>query len=65
MLKDKKALDAKETKKFLDNKIQAALWLIKNIEQRRKTIFRVTEAIFRIQREFLEQGVSALETPDP
>lgn len=61
MLKDKKAIDAKETKKFLDNKIQAALWLIKNIEQRRKTIYRVTEAIFRIQREFLEQGVSALK----
>ncbi len=61
MLKDKKAVDAKETKKFLDAKIQAALWLIKNIEQRRKTIFRVTEAIFRIQQEFLEQGVSALK----
>jgi RNA polymerase sigma-54 factor len=61
MLKDKNALDAKETKKFLDNKIQSALWLIKNIEQRRKTIFRVTEAIFKIQQEFLEQGVSALK----
>jgi RNA polymerase sigma-54 factor len=61
MLKDKKALDAKETKKFLENKIQSALWLIKNIEQRRKTIFRVTEAIFKIQQEFLEQGVSALK----
>jgi RNA polymerase sigma-54 factor len=61
MLKDKKALDAKETKKFLENKIQSAIWIIKNIEQRRKTIFRVTESIFRIQREFLENGVGSLK----
>lgn len=61
LLKDKKALDGKETKKFLENKIQSAMWLIKNIEQRRKTIFRVTEAIFRIQRDFLEIGLSALK----
>src|SRR5581483_2973172 len=61
LLKDKKALDGKETKKFLENKIQSAIWLIKNIEQRRKTIFRVTEAIFRIQRDFLEVGISALK----
>jgi RNA polymerase sigma-54 factor len=61
LMKDKKALDGQETKKFLENKIQSALWLIKNIEQRRKTIFRVTEAIFRIQRDFLENGISALK----
>jgi RNA polymerase sigma-54 factor len=61
MLKDKKALDSKETKKFLDGKIQSAMWLIKNIEQRRKTIFRVTEAIFRIQKDFLDIGISALK----
>src|SRR6202789_2910315 len=61
MLKDKKAVAAKETKKFLEGKIQAANWLIKNIEQRRKTIYRVTESIFRIQREFLENGVNSLK----
>ena len=61
LLKDKNALDGKETKKFLEDKIQSALWLIKNIEQRRKTIYRVTEAIFRIQRDFLEEGISALK----
>lgn len=61
MLKDKKNLDGKETKKFLEGKIQSAMWLIKNIEQRRKTIYRVTEAIFRIQRDFLEIGISGLK----
>ncbi len=61
LLRDSKSLDGKETKKFLENKIQSALWLIKNIEQRRKTIYRVTEAIFRIQRDFLEIGIGALK----
>jgi RNA polymerase sigma-54 factor len=61
LLKDKNASNVKETKAFLENKIQSALWLIKNIEQRRKTIYRVTESIFKIQRGFLEEGVSALK----
>ena len=61
LLKDKTSLDGKEAKSFLEGKIQSALWLIKNIEQRRKTICRVTEAIFQIQRGFLEEGVSALK----
>lgn len=61
LLRDKTALGGKETKKFLETKIQSAMWLIKNIEQRRKTIFRVTEAIFRIQREFLEAGLVGLK----
>ncbi len=61
MLKDKTAVKTKETKAFLDNKIQSAMWLIKNIEQRRKTIYRVTESIFRIQRDFLEIGLSGLK----
>jgi RNA polymerase sigma-54 factor len=61
LLKDKKAMNGKETKKFLENKIQSALWLIKNIEQRRKTIFRVTEAIAKIQQGFLDYGIGALK----
>ncbi len=61
LLRDKSTLGGKETKKFLESKIQSALWLIKNIEQRRKTIYRVTEAIFRIQRDFLESGLVGLK----
>jgi len=61
LLKDKNALNGKETKSFLEGKIQSALWLIKNIEQRRKTVYRVTEAIFRVQRGFLDHGISALK----
>ena len=38
-----------------------ALMLIKNIEKRKSTILRVTEAIMEVQRAFLDKGVSALK----
>ena len=47
-------------KSYLQEKLKAAAWLIKSIDQRQQTIFRVTESIMKYQREFLEQGVSAL-----
>ena len=35
--------------------------LIKNIEKRKSTVLRVTEAIMEIQRDFLDKGVEALK----
>ncbi len=61
LLKDRKAPGKAEAKAYLEQKIHSALWLIKNIEQRRKTIYRVTEAIFRIQRDFLDRGLNCLK----
>jgi RNA polymerase sigma-54 factor len=61
LLKNRAAAKGTETRLYLENKIQSALWLIKNIEQRRKTLYRVSEAIFQIQRDFLEYGVSRLK----
>lgn len=49
-----------ETRKFVEQKIHAALWLMKAVEQRRMTLFKVTEAIVRFQREFFEYGVRHL-----
>lgn len=61
LLKNHAAAKGTETRAYLETKIQSALWLIKNIEQRRKTLTRVAEAIFQIQRDFLEFGVSRLK----
>jgi RNA polymerase sigma-54 factor len=61
LLKNRAAAKGTDTRAYLENKIQSALWLIKNIEQRRKTLYRVSEAIFQIQRDFLEYGVSRLK----
>lgn len=51
----------KEAKDYLSEKMRAATWLIRSIQQRQNTIQRVTEAIMRVQRPFLEQGVKALK----
>ena len=55
MLKDPKA------KEFINEKLRSAQWLIRAIEQRRRTIIKVTECIVEKQREFLEKGVGYLK----
>lgn len=45
-----------EARKFVEEKIQSALWLIRAIEQRRLTLYRVTEAIVQFQRDFFDYG---------
>jgi len=55
LLKDVRA------KEFIGEKLRNAQWLIRAIEQRRKTIIRVTECIVEKQREFFEQGVAHLK----
>ncbi len=49
-----------DAKEFIQDKMSAATSLIKSIHQRQKTIYRVTESIFKFQREFLEKGVEHL-----
>lgn len=51
--------DAKE-REFAEGKYKAAIWLIKNIEKRKSTILKVTEAVMTFQKEFLEKGTKAL-----
>jgi len=55
MLRDPKA------KEFISEKLRSAQWLIRAIEQRRRTIIKVTESIVEKQREFLEKGVAYLK----
>lgn len=55
MMKDPKAKD------FINDKLRSAQWLIRAIEQRRRTIIKVTECIVEKQREFLEKGVAYLK----
>ena len=48
-------------KEFIGEKLRNAQWLIKAIEQRRKTIIKVTECIVEKQRDFFERGSSFLK----
>lgn len=50
-----------EAREWLENCKRTAIDLLKSIEQRRRTIIKVTESIFKIQRDFLEKGVNYLK----
>ena len=50
-----------QARQYLQEKVRAATWLIKSIQQRQQTLFRVTQSIFKFQQEFLEHGVSQLK----
>lgn len=54
-------LDDKEANKFLTDKLNSSMWLIKSIEQRRKTLYKVTESILKFQRKFFDEGKTALK----
>ncbi|SDF59407.1 RNA polymerase factor sigma-54 [Sporomusa acidovorans] len=45
-----------DARKYVESRIHAAVWLIKSIEQRRRTLYNVTESIIRLQSGFFEQG---------
>ena len=50
-----------ETKKFVEGRLNAAVWLIKSIEQRRRTLYNVAEAIIDLQRGFFDYGIKHLK----
>ncbi|MEZ4445962.1 MAG: RNA polymerase factor sigma-54 [Polyangiaceae bacterium] len=57
----KKMMSDPKAKDFINDKLRSAQWLIRAIEQRRRTIIKVTECIVEKQREFLENGVAYLK----
>jgi RNA polymerase sigma-54 factor len=57
----KRLLKDPQAKDFVQEKMRNAQWLIRAIEQRRKTIIRVTECIVDKQKEFFERGVAYLK----
>lgn len=48
------------TQEYIQEKIKAGNWLMKSIEQRQKTILRVTRSILKHQYEFFERGINYL-----
>jgi RNA polymerase sigma-54 factor len=60
MLRSKNGV-SEATKSYLENKFRSALWLIKSIEQRNRTICRVAESIVKFQTDFFEKGLPYLK----
>ncbi|MGE5716924.1 MAG: RNA polymerase factor sigma-54 [Acidobacteriota bacterium] len=54
------ALDG-EGKSYLREKMRAAQWLLKSLDQRKRTIVRVAESIVKKQHEFFDYGVAYLK----
>ncbi len=51
----------RDTKDYVHDKLRSAIWLIRSIHQRQRTIYRVMESIIRYQGEFFEKGINYLK----
>jgi len=60
LLSNKDNVD-KVTKEYVEERLRSAQWLIKGMEQRNKTIYKVAESIVKFQTEFLDHGISQLK----
>ena len=54
------ARSAAEASEYLKDKMRSAIWLIKCLDQRQRTIYKVAESIVRHQRDFLDRGIEHL-----
>ena len=59
-LTDSKAVD-KKAGEYIQEKMRSAVWLIKSIHQRQRTIYKVTKSIVKFQREFFDHGIEYLK----
>jgi RNA polymerase sigma-54 factor len=57
---DVKEPGSEETRTYVKDKLRSALWLLKSVDQRQRTIYKVAESIVKHQRGFLDGGVQHL-----
>jgi RNA polymerase sigma-54 factor len=51
---------SKETREYVRQKLRSAVWLIKSIHQRQRTIVKVVQSLLRFQRDFFDKGTEYL-----
>ncbi len=56
-----KGKDNKEENNYIQEKTRSAVWLLKSLHQRQRTLYRVMESILKFQKEFFIHGVSRLK----
>lgn len=61
LLDEKATSNHVNTKEYVQGKLRSAVWLIRSIHQRQRTIYKVTESIVRQQMEFFEKGIAHLK----
>jgi len=52
--------NTEETRAYVKDKLRSALWLLKIVDQRQRTIYKVADSIVRHQRGFLDHGIPHL-----
>jgi RNA polymerase sigma-54 factor len=50
-----------QAREYIQDKLRSAQWLIRSIQQRQRTIIKVTESIVKFQREFFDRGINYLK----
>ena len=60
MLRGGNGAIGEEAATYLRDKMRSAVWLIKSLDQRQRTIYKVADSIVRHQRSFLEHGIEHL-----
>lgn len=50
-----------EDRKYIQEKLRSAQWLIRSIDQRQRTIYKVAKSIVKFQRDFLDHGIQYLK----
>jgi len=52
---------SKVTREYIQEKLRSAVWLIKSIHQRQRTIYKVVNSIVKFQRDFFDKGINYLK----
>jgi len=55
-----RAADSK-AEEYISDKVRSAMWLIKSIQQRQRTIYKVAKSIVHFQRDFLDRGIAYMK----
>lgn len=50
-----------QTKDYIQDRFKAAMWLIKSIYQRQRTIYKVAKSIVKFQKNFFDEGIMQLK----
>ena len=50
-----------EEKDYMDDRLRSAVWIIRSLEERQRTLYQVMESIVKHQRDFFEYGVYKLK----
>lgn len=50
-----------KNREYIKERLQSATWLIKSIQQRQRTIYKVSESILKHQMDFFEKGINYLK----